>query len=292
MDDKTFNSIYDWLMTNNRRDHLRALEQQEMGINDNYIYSGIASHQAYWDYKNMEIKLRKEQRKEVKEEKDESKARIDGQKESFNSRIQGFLKSAGVEKEIKKTAGRSTERETDTSSKDVKETETESKEEAVQTEVAPEEAEGQNKKDTKKKDKRKLKLHELDPMDKEDAKNAAIDFESTHLLSANKRAQTSTLPHRLSGSQVTRPNINSVVTVILANTYAPDGITDSKIEYSSLDASVSHKLLGLAISLENADLLALAEKACGMYAKPLDLELRTRYISFKEYILRNSSNLG
>lgn len=291
------NNIYDWFMTNNRRDHLRALERVELGVNDTGMFSNISTVDAYYSFKYTDNIAKRIEKKEKAQVKAEINERLDKQKGSLNDRIQGFLQVAGVDKEVSTGYGKEREerpsRVVEVKSDKGQDEESkgdEAKADETKEENTEENGDGTNTKVKRAKSK-KLNLKDLEYHDREEAKKAILNFEPLYLLRARKTNRVLGLPFRLTPANIFRPNISSVTTALLATTYAPDDITPSRINYSKLDASISHKLLDLAITVQNGDLLALAEKACGMYAQPLDVDLRTRYISFKEDMLRNPGKL-
>jgi hypothetical protein len=300
------NSVYDWFMTNNRRDHLRSAERVELGLTDTTMLANVSTQDAYWAFRYVDNIVKKAEKVELNEKRAEIRERQDNQKGSLDSRIQGFLRSAGIDKDIQTGYGQDMPKRRVEASKDAKmsaeeiteENKEENTEENKDSEEKPGEAQAEtsenSEKDVSKSKKttpRRININDLEFNDRAEAKRALLNFEPSFLQRPRKMNQFVGLPSRLTSSNIFRPNISTVTTALLATTYAPDDITPRRINYSELDASNSHKLLDLAIAVKNADLLALAEKACGMYAQPLNVDLRIRYISFKEDMLRNPGKL-
>lgn len=274
-------SSYDSYFTANRRDAMRAEEADKAGIVDGTFFAGSFDSEAYHSHFVMTRALRNLQRTEYEANKTEIHRRLDEQVSTRRNRVEGFLRAANI--------NISTERKTlvfenETEEPAIEEPKVPATEET--TEAAGEEAEEEEI--PIKKLKKKIKKLMRDD-DKQDFVDSEYDFDSSLDMNTDMNYF---LQNRVGVSNMMKPNFNSWMNVLLTRTYAPDEIVQKKIQYSTRDASSVHKLLELAIELENPFLLAISEKCCGLFAESLPLPLRQKYKHFKEEVLlRNSGKL-
>lgn len=273
---------YDAYFTANKRDAMRAEEAEKAGIVDGTFFAGSFDSEAYHSHFVMTRALRNLQRTEYEANKTEIHRRLDEQVSSRRNRIEGFLRAANINV--------SNERKTlvfenETEEPVIEEPKAPATEET--TEAAGEEAE-EEEVPVKKQFKKKMKRFMRDD-DKQDTVDSAYEFDSAF---DNNTDMNNFLQNRITINSLVRPNFNSWMSVLLTRTYAPDEIVQKQIPYSTRDASSVHKLLDLAIDLQNPYLLVIAEKCCGLYAEFLPLQLRQKYKHFKEEVLvRNSGTL-
>ena len=273
---------YDAFFTANRRDSMRTEEAENAGIVDSTFFAGSFDSEAYHSHFVMTRALRNLQRTDYEANKTEIHKRLDDQVKSRRNRVEGFLRAANV--------NISTERKTlvfenETEEPAIEEPKAPATDETTEAAAAGEEAEEEDVPAKKLKKKFKKLMRDTG---KQDTVDSEYDFDSA----MENTDMNNFLQNRVSLNHIVRPNFNSWMNVLLTRTYAPDEIVQKKIPYSTRDSSTVHKLLELAIELENPFLLVISEKCCGLFAESLPLELRQKYKHFKEEVLlRNSGTL-
>lgn len=276
---RVFNKIYDEYFTGNLRDHLRAVERAEIGFTDRDMMHKYATADGMYVYDKIFGIIKRKEKLKKRAEKEEVQRRLENQVKSRSERITGFLKAAGIDNKQ--------------SSKDESKQEHEAGVEEDKN-IKPEKIGDQQEspKKDRHKNKPKYRISELRAETREEVMNQLQSFEEPNLVKPEYMVRLPFLTNKITNYSLSRPNIAQWSRVLLVNQDAPDDITPRSVPYSELDASNCHKLLDLAIDLREPFLLVLAEKACGMYAQPLSLELRSKYVAFKETMLRNKGNPG
>jgi hypothetical protein len=260
---------------------LRAEEAEKAGIVDSTFFAGSFDSEAYHSHYVMTRALRNLKRTEYEANKTEIHRRLDEQVKTRRNRVEGFLRAANVpisserktlvfeqegdEPAIEEPKAPATEETTEAAGEDVEEEEIPAKK-------------------IKKKFKKIMLGEKLDTVD------TAYDFDNNFDMNTD---MNNFLQNRVSLSSMLKPNFNTWMNVLLTRTYAPDEIVPQNIRYSTRDATTVHKLLDLAVELQNPFLLAISEKCCGLYAATLPLPLREKYKHFKEEVLlRDSGSLA
>lgn len=99
-------------------------------------------------------------------------------------------------------------------------------------------------------------------------------------------------PRKLNYSSFKNANFRALSDYILRNTEIPCLMTRNHLKLSKEDARLAHRLLHFAITTKNTDLLAVAEKACGLYDAVLNTDLRLKYQEFKTEITQSIGRLN
>ena len=94
-------------------------------------------------------------------------------------------------------------------------------------------------------------------------------------------------PRKLTYFNFKNANFRTICDYILRHSEIPCLMTRNYLKLSKENANMPHKLLDFAIQTKNTDLLAIAEKACGLYDAVLSIELRRRYQEFKSEITQS-----
>lgn len=96
-------------------------------------------------------------------------------------------------------------------------------------------------------------------------------------------------PMILGNKHFLEPDFRLLCDFILRKTEIPCIFTRGSIKLSSQDPYLAHQLLDMAIKCRSVSLLAVSEKACGLFQTPLNADLRGRYLDLKSDILKDLS---
>jgi glutaredoxin 3 len=259
--------VYDDYFTGNQRDKLRSEERKKVNMTDKEMIRKFATEDGMYVQNRIEEALKLKKNLNRKEEREMIRKRLNDQSKSRAERITGFLKAAGVDQQFDKDESRA-------------ENKTEPLTEAAEESALSDEKEAQKRKNQN-------RVSELNPDAREEMLEDRNSFAFMGLVKQEERARVDFFSTKITNKFLIHPNLNAWSQVLLLTQNAPDDITPRDVPYSELDATTVHKMLELAVDLKSPHLLALSEKACGMYAHPLSYDLRSKYMAFKEDLLRN-----
>lgn len=267
-------NAYDWYFTGNKRDQMRLEESERGSIVDTTFFGGSFTSEAYHSHMVMTKALKNLQRSQYELNKDEIIKRNEEQNKTRRKRIEGFLRAANIniQSDPKPVA-------TPVAAAEEGQPAPEAPKDTNAEAPAKEAANEDESKKIVKKYTAKQRVHEDDHNDDVDSQ---YDFDQTAF---GRLDNNLFLPNRLSIGTLMKPNFSAWLQTLLATTYAPDDIVTRNVPLSTRNVDSLHRLLDLALDLQNPYLLAIMEKACGLFGQSLSLQLREKYKHFKEEVL-------